>query len=137
MVLIITMIYYLIKINKQIKRIRILGLMLDNPIFGVGMISAIQIVLWSINGAVKGIDLLIHNNYGNIKNNSYFSLFWFFLNIIYDFEGIIVSIVFINIYLSTMKYKINNLFYEILCKLFVFSRYNKIAYDESDVSTHN
>jgi len=131
------MIYYLIKINKQIKRIRILGLMLDNPIFGVGMISAIQIVLWSINGAVKGIDLLIHNNYGNIKNNSYFSLFWFFLNIIYDFEGIIVSIVFINIYLSTMKYKINNLFYEILCKLFVLSRYNKIAYDESDVSTHN
>jgi len=137
MVLIITMIYYLIKINKQIKRIRILGLMLDNPIFGVGMISAIQIVLWSINGAVKGIDLLIHNNYGNIKNNSYFSLFWFFLNIIYDFEGIIVSIVFINIYLSTMKHKINNLFYEILCKLFVLSRYNKIAYDESDVSTHN
>jgi len=131
------MIYYLIKINKQIKRIRILGLMLDNPIFGVGMISAIQIVLWSINGAVKGIDLLIHNNYGNIKNNSYFSLFWFFLNIIYDFEGIIVSIVFINIYLSTMKHKINNLFYEILCKLFVLSRYNKIAYDESDVSTHN
>jgi hypothetical protein len=103
MVLIITMIYYLIKINKQIKRIRILGLMLDNPIFGVGMISAIQIVLWSINGAVKGIDLLIHNNYGNIKNNSYFSLFWFILNIIYDFEGIIVSLVFINIYLSSMK----------------------------------
>jgi hypothetical protein len=66
MVLIITMIYYLIKINKQIKRIRILGLMLDNPIFGVGMISAIQIVLWSINGAVKGIDLLIHKYFGTI-----------------------------------------------------------------------
>ena len=41
--------------------------MLDNnPIFGVGMISAIQIVLWSINGAVKGIDLLIHKYFGTI-----------------------------------------------------------------------